>query len=74
MTFFNSNCVPLMENIYQAMVVWRLDNTIQWINLYTVDSELRDVLLSHPLDSDLFVEKCYPPFIQLGLICIATIL
>ena len=55
MTFFNSNCVPLMENIYQAMVVWRLDNTIQWINLYTVDSELRDVLLSHPLDSDLFV-------------------
>ena len=35
-----------MENIYQATVVWRLDNTIQWINLYTVDSELRDVLLS----------------------------
>lgn len=44
-----------MENIEQDPIVRGEDNTIQWISLYLVNSELSFVITS-PLDGGLFVK------------------
>ena len=44
-----------MENIEQDPIVRGVDNTIQWISLYLVNSELSFVITS-PLDGGLFVK------------------
>ena len=44
-----------MENIEQDPIVRGVDNTIQWISLYLVNSELRFVI-TFPLDGSLFVK------------------
>ena len=38
--------------IIQAPVVWRLDNAILWINLYTVDNAIC-FAITYTLDSDI---------------------
>ena len=38
--------------VYLGLVVQKVDNAIQWINLYPVDSAI-DFPNTHPLDSDL---------------------
>ena len=38
--------------IIQAPVVWRLDNAILWINLYTVDNAIF-FAITYTLDSDI---------------------
>ena len=49
----------------QAPVVWRLDNAIQQINHYPVDSAV-SFANTYLLDSDLLGGKGYPLFEQLG--------
>ena len=44
-----------MENIEQDPIVRGVDNTIQWISLYLVNSELRFVI-TYPQDGGLFVK------------------
>lgn len=44
-----------MENIEQDPIVRGVDNTIQWISLYLVNSELRFVI-TFPLDGGLSVK------------------
>ena len=54
-----------LQTISLALVVWRMDNAIHWINLYPMDNAMR-FATTYPLDSDLSVGYCYPPFLQLG--------
>ena len=52
---FKPNFLPYMENIEQDSIVREVDNIIQWISLYLVNSELRFVI-TYPLDGGLFVK------------------
>ena len=54
--------------VYLGLVVQKVDNAIQWINLYPVDSAI-DFPNTHPLDSDLSDGQRYPTFEQPGPTC-----
>ena len=48
-----------------APVIQKVDNAIQWINLYPVDNP-NDFPNTYPLDSDLSGGERYPKFAQSG--------
>ena len=55
----------LRIGILQALVVYRSDNAIHWINRYPVDS-LSHFVDNYPPDSYLSDGERYPPFALLG--------
>lgn len=65
----SSHCINLnnhSETSNQAPVVQMSESAIHRINNYLVDKYLGNQLLHHPLDRDLSIGWCYPPFEQLG--------
>ena len=55
----------LIGGTFQAPVVEKVDNAIQWINLYPVDSAI-GFSNAYPPESDLFSGLPYPTFEKLG--------
>ena len=58
----NLNSAKIID---QAPVVQKLDSAIHWINHYPVDKYLGNRLRC-PLDGDLSIGQCLPPFELLG--------
>ena len=54
----------LIGGTFQAPVVQKVDNAIQWINLYPVDSAI-GFSNAYPPESDLFSGLPYPTFEKL---------
>ena len=60
-----SKCPQPIGDTFQAPVVQKVDNAVQWINLYPVDSAV-GFPNTYPLDSDLSGGLHYPMFEKLG--------